>query len=282
MNLNLFAVKPIVQTALDEDIGYGDLTTTATIPEGLRAKAVVKAKENGVLAGMPVFKLVYELLDSRVEVTAFLAEGSEFQNGDTIAEVVGPAQVLLTGERVALNFLQRLCGVATKTRRYADLIKYYDTHLVDTRKTTPGLRLLEKYAVRVGGGRNHRFNLSDAVLIKDNHIEIAGGLKSAVVTARQHLGHTVKIEVETSSLEQVKEALEAGVDIIMLDNMSLEQMSEAVELIDGRAVVEASGNINEENIVDVAKTGVDYISCGSLTHSYKSIDISMNVKYRES
>lgn len=280
MDLNLFIVRPLVRAALSEDIGYGDLATMATIPEKLRAKAVLKAKEKGIIAGMPVFQLVYEELDGRVEVTAFMGEGEMVAPGDTLAEVTGPAAAILTGKRVALNFLQRMSGIATKAHKLVDLTRYYDCHIVDTRKTTPGLRVVEKYAVRVGGARNHRYSLSDAILITDNHVEIAGGLKNAVIAVRQRIGPSIKIEVETSTLALVHEALDVGVDIIMLDNMSIQNMTKAVKLVDGRAIVEASGCIDEDNVVEVAKIGVDIISCGSLTHSYKALDISLNVNYQ--
>ena len=279
MYLNILTIKPTVEDALIEDIGFGDITTLATIPAELNAKAVVRVKDEGVIAGLPILKLVYQLIDEQVMVTELYADGDHVEVGTLVAEITGPARSILTGERVALNFMQRLSGIATKTANMADLIKYYDCHVTDTRKTTPGLRILEKYAVRVGGGRNHRFNLSDCVLIKDNHIEVCGSISNAVVSARQTIGHTVKVEVEVTSLEQVQEALRVGVDVIMLDNMSLEQMKEAVQLIDGKAITEASGNISEETIVEVARTGVDYISSGSLTHSYKSLDISMDIIY---
>ena len=279
MELNLFMIKPIVEQALKEDIGYYDLTTVSIIPEKMRAKAVIKVKQQGILAGMPVVKLVYQLLDPTVTVNLLQGEGAEVSAGMTVAEVSGPARSILTGERVALNFLQRLSGIATKTRAMADSLQYFNCHITDTRKTTPGLRILEKYAVRIGGGRNHRFDLADSVLIKDNHIEVSGGIKNAVSKARRSIGHTIKIEVETTSLEQVTDALEAGVDIIMLDNMPLEMMSEAVSLIGDKALIEASGNIDETTIVEVARTGVHYISSGSLTHSYKSLDISMDISY---
>jgi nicotinate-nucleotide pyrophosphorylase (carboxylating) len=277
--LNRIIIEPIVRRALVEDIGNGDLTTTAIIPENLSAKAIVHAKENGVLAGMPLVKEVYRIIDENVRVEVLKAEGSEVEKGTTIAEITGKAASILIGERVALNFLQRMSGIATKTRNMAELIKYFDCHLTDTRKTTPGLRVLEKYAVQVGGGRNHRFDLSSSILIKDNHIEVSNGIQNAVAAAKRAVGHTTKIEVEVKDINQVNEALTTGADIIMLDNMDIETMEEAVKLIGDKAIVEASGNITEENIKDVANTGVDFISSGSLTHSYSSLDISIDIAY---
>jgi len=277
--LNRIIIEPIVRRALVEDIGNGDLTTTAIIPENLSAKAIVHAKENGVLAGMPLVKEVYRIIDENVRVEVLKAEGSEVEKGTTIAEITGKAASILIGERVALNFLQRMSGIATKTRNMAELIKYFDCHLTDTRKTTPGLRVLEKYAVQIGGGRNHRFDLSSSILIKDNHIEVSNGIQNAVAAAKRAVGHTTKIEVEVKDINQVNEALTTGADIIMLDNMDIETMEEAVKLIGDKAIVEASGNITEENIKDVANTGVDFISSGSLTHSYSSLDISIDIAY---
>ncbi len=277
--LNRIIIEPIVRRALVEDIGNGDLTTTAIIPENLSAKAIVHAKEDGVLAGMPLVKEVYRIIDDNVRVEILKSEGSEVKKGTTLAEITGKASSILTGERVALNFLQRMSGIATKTRNMSELIKYFDCHLTDTRKTTPGLRVLEKYSVQVGGGRNHRFDLSSSILIKDNHIEVSNGIQNAVAAAKRAVGHTTKIEVEVKNVMQVKEALTTGADIIMLDNMNIEDMEEAVKLIGDRAIVEASGNITELNIKDVANTGVDFISSGSLTHSYSSLDISIDIAY---
>ncbi len=279
--LNRIIIEPIVRRALLEDIGSGDLTTISIIPEELSAKAIIHAKENGILAGMPLVKEVYRMIDEGVRVEVLRSEGSEIEAGTTIAEITGKARSILTGERVALNFLQRMSGIATKTRNMAELIKYYDCHLTDTRKTTPGLRLLEKYAVQTGGGRNHRFDLSNSILIKDNHIEVSNGIQNAVAAARRFIGHTTKIEVEVKNQKEIIEALESGADIIMLDNMSIEEMQEAVDLIGNKAIIEASGNIDENNIKEVACTGVNYISSGSLTHSYSSLDISINIAYEK-
>ncbi|MFP4456113.1 MAG: carboxylating nicotinate-nucleotide diphosphorylase [Clostridia bacterium] len=277
--LNRIIIEPIVRRALVEDIGNGDLTTTAIIPENLSAKAIIHAKEDGVLAGMPLVKEVYRIIDENVRVEVLKSEGSVVEKGTTLAEITGRAKSILTGERVALNFLQRMSGIATKTRSMAELIKYFDCHLTDTRKTTPGLRILEKYSVHIGGGRNHRFDLSSSILIKDNHIEVSNGIQNAVAAAKRAVGHTTKIEVEVKSLNEVKEALTTGADIIMLDNMDVETMREAVLLIGDKAIIEASGNITEENIKEVANTGVDFISSGSLTHSFSSLDISIDIAY---
>lgn len=267
----------IIKRALSEDIGTGDITSEATIPAELMGEATLKAKEDGVVCGLPVAKRVFAMVDERIVFEPLIKEGEPIKRGQLIARVTGPARGLLMAERVALNFLQRLSGIATRTRAMAELIRYYNTRITDTRKTTPGLRLLEKYAIRRGGGSNHRFGLYDAVLIKDNHIAVAGGIRSAVSAARQRVGHTVKVEVEVENLEQVTEALESGADIIMLDNMTSEMMRKAVEMIGERAITEASGGITESNIAEVAKTGVGYISLGCLTHSVSALDISMNI-----
>ena len=279
MELNNFMIKPVVERALYEDIGNLDITTTACIPVDMRAKAVIRVKEDGILAGMPVVKLVYQLLDPKITVKILQGEGNEVKAGTTVAEVVGPARAILTGERVALNFIQRLSGIATKTKKMVDMLQFYDCHITDTRKTTPGLRDLQKYAIRVGGGVNHRFSLADNLLIKDNHIKICGGIKTAVAKARRSVGHTVKIEVEATTLQQVQDALESAADIILLDNMELNEIKEAVSLIANKAIIEASGNITEDMVVDVARTGVQYIALGSLTHSYESLDISLDIAY---
>ncbi len=267
----------IITRALNEDIGTGDITSEATIPAELMGEATFKAKDDGVICGLTAAQRVFALVDQRIVFEPLVKEGERINRGQLIARVTGPARGLLIAERVALNFIQRLSGIATRTSSMVELIRYYNTRITDTRKTTPGLRLLEKYAVRLGGGSNHRFGLYDAVLIKDNHIAVAGGIRSVVAAARQRAGHTIKIEVEVETLEQVAEALESSADIIMLDNMSPETMRKAVEMIGERAITEASGGITEGNIVEVAKTGVDYISLGCLTHSVKSLDISMNI-----
>ncbi|MBX6394195.1 MAG: carboxylating nicotinate-nucleotide diphosphorylase [Alicyclobacillaceae bacterium] len=282
MELNEHMVRDIVKRALQEDVGYGDMTTRHVVPEGLQAKGSFIAKASGVIAGLPVVRQVFQILDESLQFRPLVEEGEAVGPGQVIAEVVGPAAPILTGERVALNLLQRMSGIATKTAKFVELVRYYHARITDTRKTTPGLRMLEKYAVRVGGGYNHRFGLFDAVLIKDNHIAVAGGVKQAIMAVRRGVPHTMKIEVEVESFEQIDEALEVKADIIMLDNMTVEQMREAVERINGRAIVEASGGITEENVVDIAKTGVDYISVGALTHSAVALDISLELEVIES
>jgi len=275
--LPLWQIDEVVRRALEEDIGPGDHTTNAIIPAEAQASAVIVSKDTGVLAGLPVAERVFHLLDSRVILERLLEDGSGLEPGSVIARVRGPARALLTGERVALNFLRHLSGVATQTRRLVDLIAGTKARLVDTRKTTPGLRLLEKYAVRVGGGCNHRIGLYDGVLIKDNHIRVAGGVAAAIRRARAYAPHLTKIEVEVEDLEQLEEAIAAGADVILLDNMDLDLLREAVKRAGGRVPLEASGRITAENIRAVAETGVDYISVGAVTHSAPSLDISMDV-----
>jgi nicotinate-nucleotide pyrophosphorylase (carboxylating) len=274
------AIRGMIRGWLDEDIGYGDITTESTIPAGSRQKAVIHMKEDGVLAGLPVARLVFHVVDPALEFRALAEDGRKVAKGTVIAEVEGSTRSILTGERLALNLLQRMSGIATKTRRFVDALDGLPVRLVDTRKTTPGHRLLEKYAVRMGGGANHRFGLYDAVMIKDNHIKGAGGIREAVAAARARIPHTMTIEVETETIGQVEEALEAGADIIMLDNMPPARMAEAVRLIRARAPhvkIEASGGVTLETIRDIAATGVDIISVGGLTHSFASIDISLDL-----
>lgn len=266
---------PIVQAALKEDLGPGDLTTEATVSPDLRCRAVIVAKEEGILAGLDVARLTFASLDETLEWRAPLEDGNPFKAGDTLVTVIGQARALLTGERTALNFLQRMSGIATATRRLVDKVAGTKARIVDTRKTVPGLRVLDKYAVRVGGGVNHRFGLYDAVLVKENHIRAAGGIAEAVQSARAYVPHTAKVEVETTSLAEVEKALTAGADIIMLDNMHTAMMTEAVRLIAGRAVVEASGNVTEDTVAAIAATGVDLISVGALTHSVRALDLSL-------
>ena len=272
------AVDNLLRTALAEDAGNGDITTTSTIPEEAVAYGRYIAKQDGVLCGMPVIRAVFDLLDEDIELTINFKEGEHFKKGDVLAEVKGNARSVLTGERVGLNLLQHMSSIATMTDAAVKQVEGYKAKIVDTRKTTPGLRYLEKLAVRVGGGTNHRYNLSDGVLIKDNHIVAAGSITNAVKSARDNVPHTIKIEVEVEDFDMMNEALEAGADIIMLDNMSCEDMKRAVEIIDGRAIVEASGNMGEKNLAEVAATGVDLISIGALTHSVKALDISLKFK----
>ncbi len=270
-----------IEDWLSEDVGAGDITSMSTIPESEEGVGIMYAKESGVLAGLPVAELVFEVIDPALAFKALVAEGSRIAKGEAIVEVSGSVRSILAGERLALNLLQRLSGIATLTSEYAAAIAGTHARVVDTRKTTPGLRMLEKYAVRVGGGHNHRFALYDAVMIKDNHIKGAGGITRAVTSARAAIPHTMKIEVETESLAEVEEALQAGADIIMLDNMPTDMMREAVSLIAGKAVVEASGGVNLSTIRAIAETGVDVISVGALTHSVRALDISLDLNQRK-
>ena len=268
-------IDSIIENALREDIHTGDITTLAVVPERRAARARLIAKESMVLAGIDVAARVFSVLDPAVRFESRFADGARLEAGALIAEMAGDSALLLQGERVALNLLQRMCGTATLTARYVEAVTGTKARIVDTRKTTPGLRVLEKYAVRVGGGINHRTGLYDGVLIKENHIAAAGGITEAVRRARAYIPHTMKIEVETENLAEVAEALEAGADIIMLDNMGLAAMEEAIGLIAGRALVEASGGVNLETVRGIAGTGVDIISIGALTHSARAMDISM-------
>jgi len=278
LNLNKKKVLKIIDNAINEDIWTGDITTEAVVNEDCMGEGILLAKESGVIAGLEVAKLVFQRIDNEIKFQSLAAEGDYVKSGTEIAQVRGKAKSILTAERLALNFLQRMSGIATKTAKYKELVGDYDVRIVDTRKTTPGLRILEKYAVQVGGGDNHRLGLYDAVMIKDNHISAAGGIKEAVEKARTNVPHTMKIEVETESLAEVKEALAVNADIIMLDNMPTGLMKEAVELVDNQTIVEASGGITAEMIKEVAATGVDVISLGTLTHTIKSLDISLNFK----
>jgi nicotinate-nucleotide pyrophosphorylase (carboxylating) len=268
-------IDRIIATALAEDIHTGDLTTQAVVPAGRRLKGVVKAKEDLVAAGMDTFHRVFRSLDSDLQVTPLAVDGDRVGAGSLMFRLAGDAASLLQGERVALNLLQRMCGIASLTASYVDAVAGTSARIVDTRKTTPGLRVLEKYAVRVGGGINHRTGLYDGILIKENHIVAAGGISAAVQRARAYIPHTLKIEIETETLAEVREALAAGADIIMLDNMDLPTMAEAVAIIGGRALVEASGGVNLTTVRAIAETGVDIISVGALTHSARAMDISM-------
>lgn len=278
MNLPQFYVDEIIINALKEDINYVDVASDYLIPEDQRDNAYFVAKADGVLCGLSVAMRVFALLDDTFEAKLYKHDGDKVQKGDLIAEFSGKTVLLLKGERTALNLLQHMSGIATATAAAVELVKGTNAQITDTRKTLPGLRALQKYAVTCGGGKNHRFNLSDGAMLKDNHIDAGGGITNAVNALRGKLGHMVKIEVETRDLAEVREALAAGADIIMLDNMSNEMMREAVQIIDGRAKTEASGGITLETIAEVAKTGVDIISLGALTHSVKAFDISMKMK----
>ena len=272
------AVSELILTALQEDCGNGDITTISTIPEDAVAYGRYIAKQDGILCGMPVVRAVFDEIDPNIRLTVNFKEGDAFKKGDILAEVEGDARSVLTGERVGLNLLQHMSSIATMTSEAVAKVEGCKAKIADTRKTTPGLRYLEKLAVRVGGGTNHRYNLSDGVLIKDNHIVAAGGITNAVAAARAAIPHTLKIEVEVESFEQLREALDAGADIVMLDNMSCEDMKHAVEITAGRALLEASGNMGERDLCAVAQTGVDIISIGALTHSVKALDISLKFK----
>ncbi len=265
----------LIKMALREDITSEDITTNAVMPNPRAGEVSLICKQDGIIAGLDVFKRVFELLDSSTEFDMRASDGDEVKNGQLIAVVKGDIRVLLSGERTALNYLQRMSGIATYTRSIVKLLEGTKTRLLDTRKTTPNMRIFEKYAVKVGGACSHRYNLSDGILLKDNHIGAAGGVANAVKAAKEYAPFVRKIEVETENLDMVREALEAGADIIMLDNMSHDQMREAVKLIDGRAVTECSGNVTLENAAALADIGVDYISSGALTHSAPILDLSL-------
>lgn len=272
MKLN---VDPLILSALKEDITQEDVSTNCVMPEWKEGEVDLIAKEDGIICGLQVFERVFTLLDDETEITFFAKDGDEIHAGEKLAEITGDIRVLLSGERTALNYLQRMSGIATYTHACAKLLEGTKTKLLDTRKTTPNNRIFEKYAVRTGGGNNHRYNLSDGVLLKDNHIGAAGSVKKAVEMARDYAPFVRKIEIETENLDQVKEAVEAGTDIIMLDNMDHETMVKAMKIIDHKAEVEVSGNVTEEKIRDLTDLGVDYISSGALTHSAPILDLSM-------
>ncbi|MEK3945944.1 carboxylating nicotinate-nucleotide diphosphorylase [Paenibacillus sp. FSL R7-0189] len=273
-----------IKAWLREDVGSGDVTTQMTIPVGHESKGIIHAKEDGIICGIPIAELVFEIVDPALSFTALVEEGQAVTKGTVIIEVEGSTHAILTGERLALNLMQRLSGVASRTASFVQVLEGLPTRLVDTRKTTPGHRMLEKYAVRIGGGYNHRFGLYDAVMIKDNHIKGAGGIRQAVGRARKNIPHTMSIEVETENLEQVEEALAAGADIIMLDNMSNDMMKQAVARIKSKAPhvkTEASGNVSLETLRGIAETGVDVISVGRLTYSFSSLDISLDLNAKK-
>jgi nicotinate-nucleotide pyrophosphorylase (carboxylating) len=273
--IDYLLVDDIIWRALKEDMPMGDITTESTVSENEASYARLIAKEDSVLAGIEVFSRVFVLLDPNTYIERYVNDGDKVNAGTVIMQISGNSRSMLKAERTALNLFQRMSGIASATRKYADILVGTNSKIVDTRKTVPGLRYLDKMAVRMGGGTNHRFCLSDGVMIKDNHIKASGGITAAVKKARAQIPHTIKIEVETESLEQVTEALSAGADIIMLDNMKPEDMKKAVEYINKRALTEASGNITADNLAVVAKTGVDLISSGSLTHSVRAADISL-------
>lgn len=270
------SVVALIRNAIEEDLGHGDVTSSLLIPAENEGRALYIAKGNFVLAGLPFAREVFRILDGSVSFSAFFHEGAKVSRGDVLAQVAGKTRMLLAGERVSLNILQRLSGIATLTAEYVDAVRGTKARIVDTRKTTPGLRFMEKYAVRMGGGSNHRFGLFDGILIKDNHIEEVGSVMEAVRLARAG-HHLAKIEVEVENLKELQEAIEAGADIVMLDNMTPPDMAEAVRATAGRVVLEASGNVGLHNVREIAETGVDLISVGALTHSITAADISMKI-----
>ncbi|NEN85419.1 carboxylating nicotinate-nucleotide diphosphorylase [Paenibacillus elgii] len=278
--LNRSNLERSLRAWLEEDIGMGDVTTMTTIPAESQAKGIIHVKDEGIIGGLSVAEAVFALVDPQLRFEAKVNDGAAARYGTVIAEVSGSTRSILLGERLALNLLQRMSGIATRTRQFVDRLEGLPVRLVDTRKTTPGHRMLEKYAVRIGGGHNHRFGLYDAVMIKDNHIKGAGGIREAIVAARTQIPHTMKIEVEVETFEQLEEALAAGPDIVMLDNMSPEQMSQAVQRMKSQAphiMVEASGNVTLDTVRGIAESGVDVISVGRLTYSVQSLDISLDL-----
>ena len=271
----------MILLALKEDITFGDISSDAVLPKAAMGSVELIAKQDGVIAGLPVFKRVFELIDSSIDIKFMVDDGDLVHSGEKLAVLRGDLHSLLSGERTALNYLQHMSGIATYTRSMADILEGSGIKLLDTRKTTPCNRIFEKYAVKIGGGNNHRFNLSDGVMLKDNHIAAAGGIKNAVAMAKKEVSFVRKIEVEVENLNMVREAVEAGADIIMLDNMDYETMEEALKIIDGKAETECSGNVTAENVAKLAALGVNYISSGALTHSAPILDISMKNMYLE-
>lgn len=274
--LNKFLIEKHVKQALEEDIGFEDITTDNLVKENDTLECSLNTRVDGVFCGRDVFKTVFEILDKNIEIKFYFNDGDEIKKGDKIADIKGSARAVLTGERTALNYVQRMSGIATETRKYQDAIKDTKAKIVDTRKTTPCFRIFEKYAVKTGCGSVHRFNLSDCAMIKDNHVKFAGSLTNAVNILKKSISHAHKIEVECDTLEQVDEALSCGVDIIMLDNMSLDKMKEAVNKINGRAVVEASGNVNLSTLKDIALTGVDIISSSAIVAKAPTLDLGLD------
>ncbi|WP_432409568.1 carboxylating nicotinate-nucleotide diphosphorylase [Wukongibacter sp. M2B1] len=275
--MNWILVDEIIINGLKEDINNIDITTDNLIDDESTSKAYMIAKENGVIAGLSIVERVFKIIDDKAQVIFNVKDGDEVEKGSNIAEIRGKTKAILKGERLALNLLQRMSGIATKCKQYKQIVNRYNVRIVDTRKTTPGLRILEKYAVRMGGCHNHRYNLSEAVMIKDNHIKACGGIKEAISKIKERIPHTTKVEVEVEDISGLKEAIEAGADIVMLDNMDTNEMENAVKIAKGRVILEASGGITRDTLIDVAKTGVDIISVGALTHSVKAMDISLRV-----
>lgn len=275
--LNNFFIEEHVKNALEEDIGFGDITTDYLTSEDDVMSCTLNTRVDGIFCGRAVFETVFKILSPKIDVKFYFKDGDSIKKGDKIADISGPARYILMGERTALNYVQRMSGIATETNKYQAAVGEYRAKIVDTRKTTPGFRAFEKYSVKMGGGSLHRFNLSDCAMIKDNHIKFAGSLTKAVEKLKQHISHAHKIEVECDTIEQVKEALNCGVDIIMLDNMTLEQMKECVNLINGRTVVEASGNVNLSTVRDIASTGVDIISSSAIVAKAPTLDLGLDM-----
>ena len=275
--LNNFFIEEHVKNALEEDIGFGDITTDYLTSEDDVMACSLNTRVDGIFCGKNVFETVFRILSPEIEIKFYLKDGDKIKKGDKIADISGPAKYILMGERTALNYVQRMSGIATETNKYQNAVGEYKAKIVDTRKTTPGFRAFEKYSVKMGGGSLHRFNLSDCAMIKDNHIKFAGSLTKAVEKLKQHISHAHKIEVECDTIEQVKEALSCGVDIIMLDNMTTEEMRECVKLIAGRAIVEASGNVNLATVHDIASTGVDIISSSAIVAKAPTLDLGLDM-----
>jgi nicotinate-nucleotide pyrophosphorylase (carboxylating) len=276
--LHDFQIRPLVEAALREDMRSGDITTNALIPSDAKAIAMMRAREDGVLAGIDLAQMAFSLLDESVRFWRQKGDGQSMARGETVLQIEGGARAVLTAERIALNFVQRLSGVATLTRQFVDAVAGTPTRIADTRKTTPGLRVLEKYAVRCGGGSNHRFALDDMILIKDNHVALCGGIAPAIERARANIGHAVKIEVECDTLDQVRQAAEARADIILLDNMTPDELREAVGIVNGRSLSEASGGVNLQTVRAIAESGVNIISVGALTHSARALDLGLDIE----
>lgn len=275
--LNRFFIEEHVKAALQEDIGFGDITTDYLTTEDDTMSCVLNSRVDGIFCGKEVFETVFKILSPKVNIKFYFNDGDVIKKGDKIADIDGPARYILMGERTALNYVQRMSGIATETNKYQKAVGEYHAKIVDTRKTTPGFRAFEKYSVKTGGGSLHRFNLADCAMIKDNHIKFSGSLTNAVEKLKKHISHAHKIEVECDTLEQVKEALACGVDIIMLDNMSLDMMREGVKLIDGKAIVEASGNVNLNTVKDIASTGVDIISSSAIVAKAPTLDLGLDM-----
>jgi len=277
--LSPFIIEPLVRMALAEDLGRaGDITSDSTVPESARACVVIAAREEGRIAGLDIAEAAFRMVDANLKITRLIREGADVKKGDEVMKVEGRARSILTAERVALNFMGHMSGVATLTLKMVRAVGNHKAKIAATRKTLPGLRAVQKYAVMVGGGIPHRYGLDDAVLIKDNHIAMSGGVRNAIRNAKAHIGHTVKIEVEVDTLEQLADVLDEGVDIVMLDNMTGEQMKQAVAMVGGRAVVEASGGVTLARIPEIAATGVDLISSGAITHSAPNFDVGLDYK----